>query len=101
MHRRLASSLLGLASTLIAAEALADTAHVTDDAYVQLGSPSNSGSEPSIDVKNSAGGKDLRGFLRFDLSAVPNDAVVELATLRLFVSKLGEPGVVEVHRLTD
>src|ERR1044071_6264707 len=57
MHRALSSGLLGFASTFLAAEATADTAHVTDDANVQLDSLRNCyGSESTITVKNWGGG---------------------------------------------
>ncbi len=55
-------------------DALADTLHATEDAYIQFAFPdSNKGSSRSIKLKDDNGGNgDRLGFAQFDLSTMGN-----------------------------
>ena len=75
----------------------ADTLHVAADAQTSSVSASTRyGSGPTMAVRQLANGPDLVSYVRFSLGALPDDAEVQKATLRLWVSSLSTPGVVEV-----
>ncbi|MEE9279937.1 MAG: DNRLRE domain-containing protein [Myxococcota bacterium] len=75
----------------------------TDDATINALEPDkNYGGEPKITVSNF-GAEVSHALLRFDISALPADATVVAATLRLYLEAASEspPGAeVIVHRLT-
>jgi chitodextrinase len=59
----------------------------TDDAYIRQASPDTAhGTETTIQIDGdepSGGGLDMHGLLRWDISAIPADAVVDSATIEL------------------
>src|SRR5262249_18861056 len=80
---------------------------LTDDAYVQSTSATgNFGAKKDLRVQPPLSGKPRwRSYVKFDvagaLPALTTSADVELATLRLFVSKVTAAGSVEAHRVTS
>lgn len=85
-----------LSSALRAPCLLADTLHVAADAQTSAGAPSTaSGALPVVTVHSSTGSQ-RRAFLRFDLSPLPDGALVDKAVLRLFAAAVVRPGSVEV-----
>lgn len=99
-------TLAALASAIVMAggpSALAVTLHATDDTFIDLvATDANFGSNPNliiqnVDMANKSG--ERRVFARFDLGALPDDAEVAKATLRLWVDTVGVPGTVELHRV--
>jgi hypothetical protein len=76
--------------------AVADTAHVTDDAYINLRAPhQKNGAAATIVIRNAGGVR--QGFVRFDLTAFPPGISVAQATLRMWVATIAEPGSIGVH----
>lgn len=88
--------LAGLLCYGLAAQAL--TLPVQDDAYTDASSPTKAQSS-SANIKVGANKK---GFARFDLDALPRDAVITQAYLRLWVNSVAnaQPGVIEVFQAT-
>ena len=68
-------------------DALALTLHATDDAYIQTdNSDKNKGSDEKIKLKDDGGDDDRIGFVKFDLSPLPEgveEADIIKATARL------------------
>ena len=89
--------LLTLLAGIAAAHWLsADTLHVTADAQTSSSQPGvRYGSYPSMTVRGG-GGSTLNSYMRFDLSTLPDDPVVQKATLRLWVFGVVTPGTIEV-----
>jgi Collagen triple helix repeat (20 copies) len=54
------------------------------------------GGMPMVEVKNHGAGPEYRAFIRFDLSALPADATIGRAVLRLWASDVDRAGTVEV-----
>jgi hypothetical protein len=90
--------LLTLAVTLAAPWWLAaDTLHVAADAQTSSVQPNgNSGRTPSMAVRQLANGPDLMSYVRFDLSALPDNPTVQKAVLRMWIVSVATPGTVEV-----
>lgn len=77
------------------------TLHATDDTDINLNNPSqNNGDKPSIFVRNVGVGGVRYGFAKFSLGALPTGAVISKATLRLWVSALGNAGSIDLHLVT-
>lgn len=83
---------------LLASAAHATSLHISDDTYSDSRRPNrNFGNEQEIKV---GGREDAQGFLRFDLSSLPDSVFgvdVEFATLKLWVNRLRQPGSIAVH----
>jgi hypothetical protein len=94
----------GLLATLLLSPALyADTAHVAEDAHIDLGSPQvNNGGVPNLAVSNIVDKKngERLTFVSFDLPALPDGASLEEARLRLFVGKVGSEGDIDAYLVT-
>ena len=85
-----------LAGLALTSAAFAQTAPLTQDAYLVPGSPTNYGSATTMNVGGAAGAQAL---VQFDLTALPTGvtaANVSKATLTLFVGKVGAAGTVNV-----
>ena len=78
---------IGVLITLSSQDALALTLHATDDAYIQTDdSDKNKGSSEKIKLKDDGGDDDRIGFVKFDLSPLPDgveEADIIKATARL------------------
>jgi Collagen triple helix repeat (20 copies) len=73
--------------------------HVTDDAYINKKNPSEkTGSKKSLPIGNVDG--DRESYVRFDLSALPKDAEITLAMLRLYVNDVDVAGTLTVQEIT-
>ncbi len=71
-----------------------ETLPATEDTWIAEATDENYGSDPTLDVGQDAGAKHYRGLVQFDLSAIPADATVTQAKLRLHVnSTFGSKGV--------
>ena len=88
--------------------ARADTVNASDDAYVDLAARgANFGKNPNLLVRRARGkgrGGDRAAFLKFDLSALPDDLLpdeVAKATLRLWVQQVRKPGTLVVEQVLD
>ena len=84
---------LAAAFLLLPGRAAAQSATVTDDATIQLSSPTtNNGSSSNLGVQ----GPNLQeSYIRFDLSVLPSGlqaANINKATLRLFLSNVSADG---------
>ncbi len=96
----------GLAAGVLIAQssmdALADTLHATDDAYIQTDdSDKNKGSDEKIKLKDDGGDDDRIGFVRLNLSTLPNDVAEEdiiKATLRVWIKKVSDEGTITLQR---
>jgi hypothetical protein len=73
--------------------------HVTDDADINKKNPSeNTGNKKVLHIGNVNG--DRESYVRFDLSALPKDAEINFAMLRLYVNEVDAAGAVTVHEVT-
>jgi hypothetical protein len=76
-----------------------DVAAVTFDTYLSSGNPGENKGAKDAFYATSA---DTRhGLLRFDLSAISPDAVVESATLSLFTNDFATGGAVRIHAMLE
>lgn len=92
MRRTLLSILLGIGGV-----AHADTLRVVADTQTsQAARTANYGRAFSVSANNLTL-KHTSGLVRFDLSPLPPGAAVELATLRLWVNRVSNPGILDVH----
>jgi len=96
--------LIGIAM-LLPSLSFAVEATLTDDAYTYSGSKTTKyGAQAILSVRGAAGGATLkRGFLKFDLSAIPvgiTGADVVKATLKLYVNKLTTAGSFDIFNVT-
>src|SRR5581483_8724759 len=89
--------LLGI-GVLISSQALrAEDAQLIGDAYFASGNNSNFGSTITVNV---GGPTSFQGLLQFDLSTLPagtTTAQISNATLRLYVSRIGTPGSINIY----
>lgn len=68
-----------------------------DDTNTKQSYPNQSkGTSHKIDVSNLAGSI-KQGFLKFNLSEIPQSTVIQRATLRLSVYKVIDPGVIDLY----
>jgi len=85
---------VALLSLFIGITASAETLHLTDDTFINYGQPDKSkGDKLDITVLDTVNPR--VGFLAFDLSTLPSDAIntpVESATLRLWVKQVRNAG---------
>lgn len=90
----LAAAVLGLATVPCAR---ADTLHVAADAQTSSTQPTlRFGLFPAMSVRQGGGGPVMNSYIRFDLSAFPENPVVQKAMLRIFVFGVVTPGTIEV-----
>jgi len=75
---------------------------VDRDTWLSQASPnSNFGKDKELSNKNLPGDR-MRSLFRFDLSAIPQDAIILAAKAWFYVSSLDDSGrPVEIHRITD
>jgi Collagen triple helix repeat (20 copies) len=86
-------------SLLITTPAQALTLHVQDDADTHQQFPTgNSGGKKDLHVQNVVAIRE--SYARFDLSALPKDAQINLAMLRVWVNEVEIPGNLLVHEVT-
>ena len=83
---------VGLA-ILLPAVALADTAKLSGDAYVNTGDGTNYGGLPTVNVGGAAGSS---GLLLFDLTTLPSTTDVAWARLRVYVDKVNTSGTLDL-----
>lgn len=87
-----------LAATPITSSAL--TLPVNQDTTVDSAKPSvNYGGSGSLGIRS--GNSTYRTFAKFDLTALPKDAVITQATLRVFVSRVETAGSLTLNMVTD
>ncbi len=79
----------------------ADTLHVSADSQTNSGAPTMVAGSAGAVAVSSGSGSQRRTFLRFDLSTLPADAVIDKAVLRLFVAKVTRPGGIDVLPVLD
>ena len=90
---------LGLAAVPCAR---ADTLNVAADAQTSSAQPTTKfGLLPAMAVRQGPSGAILKSYARFDLSALPADAAVQKAVLRLWVLAAATPGTIEVLPIVD
>ncbi|MGH8477041.1 MAG: DNRLRE domain-containing protein [Methylococcales bacterium] len=83
---------------LLYVEGQANPVFVSDDAYVNAGSViQNNGGTQTLVIRNVGAGGVRRGFVRFDLSAVPSGLVVDRAVLKVYVNQVSSPGALMLH----
>ena len=92
-------ALLLAASGLLLIESLAfaQTSPLTGDAQIAPGSPQRYGSAPLVNVGGPSG---FQGLFQFNLADLPPGtapASIASATLRLFVSSVGQPGSINIY----
>ncbi|MGN7470511.1 DNRLRE domain-containing protein [Brevibacillus sp. SAFN-007a] len=76
---------------------------VTQDTFVESFAPTNTqGTSTVIRVGHSSSPGNIRGLLKFDLGLVPNDAIINSATLKLKQSYTnnGAGGQLDIHKIT-
>lgn len=76
---------------------------ITDTFVSQASSTTPFGTAPTIQWGNGSNGVNdkLRALLKFDLGLVPNDAIINSATLYLFNNSNGITRQTNIHRVTD
>lgn len=103
--RVLRAGLALTAALLMSAQAAqAETAHGTDDTFIELDKPwKNNGAEGGLMISdhrilmNGVFKDEAHIFVRFDLSTLFPNVEIEKATLRLFVNKVVMPGSFDLH----
>lgn len=93
------------------------TLHVTDDQSVRIDPPTSSQhrhlpwqalekkyslnltNETTMTIQNSRTGYEEQGFVKFDLSPLPPEGEIERATLRLWLHRVGKPGILGLHEI--
>lgn len=93
-----------LATLLLSPALAADTAHVAQDAHIDLGNPSeNLGTVPNLVVSNITDKRtgERLAFLSFDLVELPEGASLDQAYLRLFVGKVDAGGTLDLHLVLE
>jgi uncharacterized protein YjbI with pentapeptide repeats len=81
----------------VAASAAGDTSHVAADAQTSSIAPTlKLGLLPAMSVRQGASGPVYTSYVRFELSALPDDPTVQKAVLRLWVLAVVTPGTIEV-----
>lgn len=96
------SKMAAVTATVLAVSAgtaRADSLQATDDAYIALGSGTNFGGGPNLSIQNISG--ENRALLRFSFSTQPGTALIEKASLRLWVETVGQTGVVDLYAVLD
>ena len=86
---------LGVAALLPAAASAAEAA-LTGDAFFASGNAGHFGASPTVNV---GGPSVFQGLFQFDLSTLPagtTAAQVSIASLRLYVNRIGSPGSVDI-----
>src|SRR6185503_2643639 len=79
----------------------ADTLHVAADAQTSSAQPSlRFGLLPLMTVRGGPG-PIYNSYLKFDLSALPDDPAVDKAVLRLGVNVVATPGTIEVAPILE
>ncbi|HTS46799.1 MAG TPA: hypothetical protein VMH05_02580, partial [Bryobacteraceae bacterium] len=90
--------LLGIAVLVSSQAAMwADEAHLVGDAYFASGNSGHFGSTITVNV---GGPTSFQGLLQFDLSTLPpgtTTAQISNATLRLYLSRIGTPGSINIY----
>lgn len=87
-------------SAVFAQPAHALTLNVSHDADTNSNVPTeNSGDEEGLHVRNVGGIRN--SYVRFDLKPLPKDAVITLATLRLYANEVNVPGNLAIQEVTD
>jgi hypothetical protein len=90
-------AVVAVAAALATAPAWADTVPANADSQVSFAQLAVKGGQLSyVTVKNAPPGGLFQGFVRFDLSAIPEGALVTRATLRAYVNYFSKPGRVLV-----
>lgn len=83
---------------LASASTIADTLHLTDDAYTKQNEvTNNNGDNKVVKIDDKDAGKEHVGYARFDLSPLPvgiTGADIEKATMRLWVEKAQQDGTI-------
>jgi hypothetical protein len=88
-----------LVGAAIANPAHALSLHLSDDADINQAIPTeNSGTKKSLNIRNV--GSSREGYARFDLTALPKDAEITLAMLRIYVSDVDVPGTMNLHEVS-
>jgi hypothetical protein len=83
---------------LFATPGIADTVHLTDDTNINFDSRTQrNGTSRDVFVRNVGTGGVRHGFVRFDLSSLSPATLISKATLRLFVSRIGNSGSIDLH----
>jgi hypothetical protein len=85
------------AAVFLHAAAWADQAQLVGDASFAPGNAGHLGATPTINV---GGPTNFQGLVQFDLSTLPAGTTasqVSNATLQLFVSRIGNPGAVDIY----
>jgi hypothetical protein len=82
--------------------ALAHTLRVTDDAYIQSDNADrNKGSDKKVKLKDDGSGGDRIGFVKVDLSTLPNYVVPEdivKATFRVWIENVSDEGTITLQQ---
>lgn len=93
-----------LAALLFPPGLFGDTAHVAEDAHIDLGNPQDAnGVVPNLVVSNVVDRKtgERLTFVMYDLPPLPGDASLEQAFLRLFVGKVAAAGDIDLYRVIE
>jgi hypothetical protein len=97
MRRKTFANAIRIASAgcalLLPLMAYADTAPLVGDAHITIGSSSNFGALPTINV---GGATNSPGLFLFDLTNIPSGGTVVSATLRMFVNKVTTGGGIDI-----
>jgi hypothetical protein len=86
-------------SAAFAQPAYALTLNVSHDADTNSKLPTeNTGGKKDLNVRNVDGNRD--SYVRFDLTPLPKDAEITLATLRLYANEVSVPGSLGIQEIT-
>ena len=78
----------------VGAAAWAQTTPLVGDAYIDPGLANNFGGTANVEIGGSPGSQ---GLLQFDLTELPVGSSISLATLLIFVNRVGTAGSVNVY----
>lgn len=74
---------------------------IIDDIYMSSSSPTGTGNSSTIYVGRDTGSGIFRGLLKFDLGLIPNDAIINSATLSLNLSSPANSAqTINMHKVT-
>jgi len=78
------------------------TLYPSDDTSVTLSKPrKTAGSKPIIKLNNPMGERERQGFVRFDLSPLPEDPHIQKASLKIWIGDIHHPGQLGIHVVTE
>ena len=78
------------------------TLHLSDDTSVKISNhKKKEGVQPHLKLSNPRGERERQGFVRFNLSTLPDNPVIQKASLKIWIGDIHDSGNLNVHVLTE